>query len=199
VTGRVGRLSGGLGTAGPFPAVRWQRRAGGVCTPAVRAAKMFSQRALKKAASAQPAPWDARGPEKRSLAARGERSERPVAGTDEVTQADQAGIGTSRSPDATTGRPGIPLRIPDIQDPAVGYHAAAPAALSQLSKSARSSARNAELGPACVIATYSRMLAEPCETPNRPPSIVNRLRLARSADYRTAFWPDDSGHTPARS
>jgi hypothetical protein len=38
---RVGRPGGGRGTAGPFPAVRWQRRAEVTAYRAARAAKMF--------------------------------------------------------------------------------------------------------------------------------------------------------------
>jgi hypothetical protein len=60
----------------------------GTVIPAGREAKMFPS-GQRKAALAQPAPrcraWE------RSLAARGERSERPVAGTGVVAHADRAG------------------------------------------------------------------------------------------------------------
>jgi hypothetical protein len=56
VTGRAGRPGGGLGTGGPFPAVRWQRRAGGARQPAGPGGQDVSQRAHEEGAPAQPAP-----------------------------------------------------------------------------------------------------------------------------------------------
>ncbi len=90
VTGRDGRPGGGLGTAGPFPAVRCQRREGGARIPADRAAQDVSQRAQEKDSAGEAGTRMARGRE-RSLAARSERSERPVAGTDAAAQADKPG------------------------------------------------------------------------------------------------------------
>ena len=55
----------------------------------------------------------------RSLDGRGERSERPVAETDEAAQADQAGTGTNHSPDDRRSSHRTPLRTRGgTQDPA---------------------------------------------------------------------------------
>ena len=60
-------------------------------------------------------------PRKRSLAARSERSERPVAGTDAAAQADQAGIGTSRSPGATASQLGTCRAHGEVTNPSPDF------------------------------------------------------------------------------
>ena len=112
---------------GPFPAVRWQRRAqGGPAYRAARAGKMFCPRPKEgsagaaatkgsgKGAPAEPAPKKAADQQK--ISARPDQ--RPGCGNDRAAQADQAGIGTNRSPDTTAGRPGIPFRTRGTQHPA---------------------------------------------------------------------------------
>ncbi len=89
-----GRPGGGPGTAVPFPAVRWHRRGGGArhtgrpgrprCFPGGRPKKEVPAKPAARIGTA--AVWG-----KRSLAAQGERSESPVAGTEGAAQAGKPG------------------------------------------------------------------------------------------------------------
>ena len=100
MTGRVGRPGGGLGTAGPFPAVRCPRRArkgpppgspgGEDVLPAVKGASAGAA-GTKKAAELQ------------KISARPDQ--RPGCGNARAAQTDQAGEGTNRSPPATASQP----------------------------------------------------------------------------------------------
>jgi hypothetical protein len=101
------------GNVGSFPAAWWPRRAGeGPSYRPAGRAKMFSQRYSRRnsagTAGTRGGPA-ARG--KDLWPARGEQSERPVAGTDETAQPGHAGIRATRSPGATRGVPRVPAQI----------------------------------------------------------------------------------------
>jgi len=73
---------------------------GGTHTGRSRAAKMFPQRVALEASAGEAGSSRPPAAGERSVAARDERSESLVAGTEPAAQADRAGIGNSRSPGA---------------------------------------------------------------------------------------------------
>jgi hypothetical protein len=83
-------LDARAGRHGGLPAVRPSALRGrGPHHRTARAAKMFPRG--RKTSAGEAGTRNARDPGRRSWAARGERSERPVAGTDAAAQADRAG------------------------------------------------------------------------------------------------------------
>jgi hypothetical protein len=99
VAGRDGRPGGGPGDCGPFPAVRASAvQAGARHTGRPGQAKMFPA-GPRRQGSAGEAGTESRwpAPGKDLWPARGERSERPVAGTSQAAQADKAGEGQTQT------------------------------------------------------------------------------------------------------